>query len=416
MELEPPPGGVIIDDMELEPPPGGTIINDTPKKQGPSFMDSLTERIVSRLMSGDMSSPLNPAGAIVSGAAERTPSFFRGVQRKAEPVGADMASEAMNVAGGLAPQVAASGLAAALTGGASLPAQALAQAGASGMAEFAQGAASGAPSAKEAAKASLASLGVDSFYGAAGKAFKLSKPGLVKLGSQLIRSTSAVPEKYGKAVLENPRILTEAPTLRAASTMYRQAVQGMAGAREFLEKQTGDMLFSTSDAVKMVNDANGKIAAGTLGLQEALASRQAASNLLMAAKMGNPEQRVNKAALLEFKDQADDLLEKGLPGFKNATRDYFEANARDAFQSIAPQNRNMGANALRSLGAFATMGAGALLHAPIILAGAVPFSPKMTGWGIRAGATVKDIIAAQAAQFAARTGAVQAVKSREARP
>jgi hypothetical protein len=194
--------------------------------------------------------------------------------------------------------------------------------------------------------------------------------------------------------------------------MYKRAVNGMKGAREFLadESKTGDLLASNTDLESLINKANKGLAEKNLGLQQALAARQATSNLLEMAKFGDPRQRANKAALIGLKEQLDEYLETGLPGFRQATRGYFDANAREAFRSILPQNKNLSANALRGLGGLSLLSAGAIMKAPFVLAGAAAFSPRATGLMIRGGKSVADLMASQSAQFAARVGAIKAVE------
>lgn len=357
----------------------------------------------------------------------------RGAVGIPEQEGAPISSQALNIAGNVAPQVASQAALAALTGGASVPVQgagliargaamaapALSRAAISGVVSAGQKGTrdiieGGSPEGMvaEAGKSAIASLGVESFFGAAGKAFRMSKPGLVRLGAQLMKSTSAVPEKYGKAVLENPAILTEAPTLKVASAMYGKAVRGLKGANDFLSGQEGTIAPKPQDAIDLIDSVMPKIGTQTPPtLQEALAARQSLSNMLEMAKFGDPRMRASKKAFIAAKEQLDDFLELGMPGFKKETKNYFEANAREAFQSLLPQNKNLSANALRSLGALSALSAGALLKAPFVLAGAAAFSPKATGLMIRGGKSVSELMASQAAQFATRVGAVKAVES-----
>ena len=367
------------------------------------------------------------SGAVAGGAPDIRP-VARGVAGIPESEGASFEEQAKNVAGNVAPHLLAQAGIAAATGGASIPAQgagllakgatlagpAIARAAASGAISGGQKGIGGGSTegvGAEAGKSALASLTVEGLFGAAGTAFKLAKPGLVRLGAQLIRSTSAVPEKYGKAVLENPSILTEAPSLKVASAMYRRAVNGMKGAQEFLASKTGSIVMDPGDAIKLLEDTVPLIGTKTPpSLQQALAARQSAANLLEMAKFGDPRMRASKGALIRAKDDLDNLLEEGLPGFKKTTRTYFEANAREAFRSILPQNKNLSSNALRSLGALSVASAGALMHAPFVLAGAAMFSPRATGYMIRGGKSVGDLMASQAAQFAARVGGIKAVE------
>jgi len=316
------------------------------------------------------------------------------------------------------PTVLASAAASGLTGGAALPARVAAQVGLTGAAGAGREALREIRAdesldlgqiAKEGLKAGGVTGGIEAAFGLTGKAFKMLKPSLTTLGAQLIHTTSAIPEKYGKYVLENPSVLTEAPTLKAAQKIYRAAVEGRPGVREYLEEKTGKVLMKTASAEGLIDDIVPKLDGDIKPtLEEALAARQATAHLLRLAKYGSAEQLANKSRLLEIQSSLDDFLESGMPGFQEASKGYFEANAREAFRSILPQKKNMSANVLRSLGALATLGAGAILQAPYLLVAAAPFSPRMTGLGIRAGSSISDMIASQSAQFAAKAGALKA--------
>lgn len=234
---------------------------------------------------------------------------------------------------------------------------------------------------------------------------------LIKFGSQLIKTTSGVPEKFGAAVLSNPDILTKAPTLEAAGKIYRDAIRGTPGARDYLLEQSGDLIMSAGDATKIVNEAFVKLSsAKEIGLAEALAARQSASFLLQAAKLGNPEQRANLSNLIKAKNALDDFLESGLPGFKSASKTYFEANAREAFTHILPQNKNLSANVLRGLGGLAVLSSGMLMKAPFLIAAALPLSPRVQGLAIRGASKAAELTKSQAAQFAARASAIKAMQ------
>lgn len=311
------------------------------------------------------------------------------------------------------PATAAAAGAAALTGGASIPAQIAASGLAAGGAEAYQQLAARAVGGKapetplEAAK----DIGIEAASQAAGEgamqgarlAFRAMRPDLVKLGAQLIKATAGVPEKYGAVVLENPDILTKAPTMGAAQKMYAAAVRGMKGAQEYLQEKTGKILMKAGGAEDLINDVVPRLSGGNMPtLPEALAARQSASFLLEMAKMGHPEMKANKYALIGAKDALDNYLERGMPGFKQVSHDYFDANAREAFQSILPQNKNMSANVLRSLGQLSAISAAAVLHAPAVLVGAMPFSPRVWGMAIKAAASAP---AAVAANFATRVAA-----------
>lgn len=232
------------------------------------------------------------------------------------------------------------------------------------------------------------------------------RPAMIKFGANLIKGTSGVPEKYGKAVLSDPAILTEAPTMDAAKKLYAEAIGSLKGAAEYLKDKTGKIVMKGGNAEELVNEVGARLANGEVPpLQEVLAARQANQFLLDMAKMGNPEQKANLRNLLKFRDEADAILESGLPGFKDASKAYFQANAREAFNSILPLNKNMSGNALRIMGVLSSVSAATLLHAPGIVVAALPMSPKATGYGIRIGSNALKLADNYVAQFAARVGA-----------
>src|SRR3990167_8705327 len=239
--------------------------------------------------------------------------------------------------------------------------------------------------ARQLVKTSLTAGVTEGSLGAAGAAFRVLRPGMIKSGAQLLRGLSGVSEKHARAVLGNPRILSQAPTLEAAQQIYGAAVKGLPGAREYLEQTTGDILLQPGDAVKMVNQTLEAVREKSTSLGQVLAARQANSMLLQAAKFGDPSQRANLAGMLKARDTFDEILESGLPGFKHASRTYFEANAREAFRSVFPQNKNLSPNALRLMGQFSVLGAAALLKAPGVILAALPISPRFQGAAIRAG-------------------------------
>lgn len=299
-----------------------------------------------------------------------------------------------------------------VTGGASIPARVALQAGAGavggalreGISQAKEGRDSTAEVLGEGVLTGATTGGVEALLGGAGKALTALRPKLVKLGAQLIRTTSGVPEKYGAAVLENPEILSKAPTMLGAREIYKAAVKDAGGMTKFLHGETGKLIPSDKSVIDLVNEAGPKLVAGTLGLEEAVASRQAVSFLLRKARYGNPDMRAMQSVLIGFKDELDEFVEVGLPGFRQANRGYFEANAKEAFQSWLPQNKNLSPNVLRSLGALASLSSGALMNAPALMFSAAPMSPKVTGLAIQASAKAVGP-AALSARFAARIAA-----------
>lgn len=415
MDLEPPPGGFVIEDDTLEPPPGGFIMKDAPNDEP---VITLGRAVMAALQQSMKAASPFQSGPVIEGAKsaarEGAPGAVAGFTGTELPPDASMTARAVEP---FADPVTLASMGAGLaTGGASILARMAIQAAASGAGAMAKEAGKEAITgdldpakiAAEGAKAGSLFAAIEGAFGLTGKGIARATPALKKFGAQLIRSTSGVPEKYGSAVLENPEILSKAHTLAGARALYKETVNEMGGVRTLLQQKTGKVVPGIPDVMTLINDAAAKLPEKTLSLEEALAARQGVSHLLQQAKYGNPEQRANKAALIGLKDELDTFVETGLPGFSKANRVYFEANAREAFESWLPQNKNLSPNVLRTLGALSAAGAGALMEAPRLMLAAVPFSPKITGMGIRAGAAA--ITPAElSAKFAARIAASKAL-------
>lgn len=419
MELEPPPGGFIIDDADLEPPPGGFIVDERDAvADHPS--NGLGKALYEAIQHAMKSASPFQAGPVLKGtdalAVSGAPGAVAGMTGTPLPEDASIPSQVMRVAAD--PALMANLAAAAATGGASLPVQAgmaalttgSGRALQEGIRQAAEGEDSTAQVLGEGGKAAAVAGSLQGLIGGAGKGIEALRPRLTKLGAQMLRVLGGTPEKYGEAVLKDPSILTRAETRLAAGETYKAAIGDLGGMREVLQGKSGKLLPPAQSVIDLVNDAAPKLADKTISLQEALAAKQAASHLLNLAKYGNPEQMANKAALVGFKNELDDLLERGLPGFAKANRGYFEANAKAAFDSLMPLNKNMSPNALRGLGLLAQVAGASLLETPKLLVTAGLASPKMQGLAIRGFAAGAEP-AALAAKFAARLAAVRAAQS-----
>lgn len=243
--------------------------------------------------------------------------------------------------------------------------------------------------------------------------------------SRLMRATAGVPERYGKAAWLNPEILTNNNTIEAAKIIYKNAIGKLRGKIDFASAASGKLIPEVGDLKQIINSASEKVGVmedvmtgdilpmppspkvpSPSDLQEVLTARQAVSHMLMTK---DGMEKAMKRRLLIAKDSFDQYLEDGLPGFKDATKGYFEANAREAFSTWGPQNKNLSPNALRSMLALSRLSSGILTGSPWIMAEALPMSPRALGLGIRMGNQLFKLPEIYGAQFAARIAAMRGV-------
>lgn len=264
-----------------------------------------------------------------------------------------------------------------------------------------------------------------------GEAFAPEIPGILKSVrkgiagpvANFMKMSAGIQERYGRAVIMNPDILTTAENRQVAQSIYGAAVKRMKGAIGYAQEKF-DTFFPSNqslesladDAAKklgitpdMINDGipfpPSNISASPPDLQEVLAARQAVENMLTMAKNRDPRMLAQRRSLIYMKDAFDTYLEDGLPGFKNANKQYFEANAREAFETWLPRNKDLSPNALRGMVAASRLSAAVLQNSPWLALEAIPMSPRALGLGIRMGNQAFRLAESYSAQFAARIAA-----------
>lgn len=233
------------------------------------------------------------------------------------------------------------------------------------------------------------------------------KDAAVGLGSQVMRATAAIPEKYGRAALSNPSLLSNAPSKQAASEAYQafERYTGLKGLRD-ASAARGQLITRPGDAEGIVNSAYAKIASGeALPAQEAYEASQAARFLKDQARFGDPNQLANLSNINRAKGAIDDFLEGLYPEYKSLRQDTFAQKTAEQFSSALPLNKNQSVNQLRG---FTTIGGAvagtAATGSPLPLLAIPATSPAFYGAAIRGGYR-----AGQAASAIGQTGIPEAL-------
>jgi len=238
----------------------------------------------------------------------------------------------------------------------------------------------------------------------AGAAATAARPYVNKLGAQVMRVGSGIPEKQGLAAMQNPSMLLDAPSKEVAAEGYKafERYTGLSGLDDIVrtrgkfptESQLEDLLF----------DAATKVSQKRADPQELYLASQAASNLKQMAKLGNPRYATLEKAINEAKATVDDALQQVYPEYANLRSDYFGAKTREAFGNILPQNKNTSPNVLRAVTAATTAAAGTIAGSPAAMAALPLISPAFYGTVLR-GAALAGKIPAGTYQLPARSSA-----------
>lgn len=249
--------------------------------------------------------------------------------------------------------------------------------------------------------------------GGLGAGYRAFKGALSPVAAQATTAMTAVPLKYSKAAYADPAILGGKQTIAEAGAAYGAIPEkaGLIGGREAAQLQTGKRFVNAGDSEKAIETALDALEAGRLDAQTALVGVQQTNRLLQLAKYGNPEQRVNQSVLMDAKTRLETHLESQLPGFKQASRDYFAANAREQFAQPIPLNRNQSPNALRGLGMLGMAWQGLTHLDPGLLAAATLGSPWVHGTALR-GAYMAQRAVSPAFRYGAAPAAGAAINRR----
>lgn len=190
---------------------------------------------------------------------------------------------------------------------------------------------------------------------------KVVRPGPIdKATGAAISVGTAIPVRYTSAVIADPTILSaETPGMAQVSKEYQQVFQrlGIKFDSDLMKRLTNKRYFPGENQVGELNTIiddtltkveNWKPGMTPLDPAELFAGRSAAA----AAKRSN--MYATNKSFRNFIDGAqqslDDALENhGLPEIKALSTRYFRAVAKEQFEHIIPQNKNMSPNALRGL-------------------------------------------------------------------
>lgn len=227
-----------------------------------------------------------------------------------------------------------------------------------------------------------------------GAAAKALRPGVNKLGAQVMRVGAGIPEKAGEAAMRNPSILLDAPSKETASGAYK-AFEGYTGLKG-LDDLAGARAkpWSASELYETALQTANKIKQGLeVGAQELYTASQAENALSRLAKYGNPDAAamLGSGSLKEAGKLADDALGAALPEYQTLRTGYAAAKTADQFSSWLPLNKNTSPNVLRGVTAATTAGAGVMAGQPAALAALPLVSPKFYGTGLKAAALAGKI-------------------------
>lgn len=218
-----------------------------------------------------------------------------------------------------------------------------------------------------------------------------ARPLVNKLGAQMIRVGSGVPEKYGMAAMRNPSSLLNAPSMEAAQGAY-QTFEKTTGLRGLGDAVKGMGRFpSEGELENVLFKAAKRAAEGASDPQELYIASQAASSLKQMAKMGNPRYATLQSAIDQAKSTVDDALTKFYPEYGNLRQGYFDAKMAEQFSSVLPLNQNTSPNVLRGVTAATAAGAGVMAGSPAAVAALPLISPRFYGTALKTAAVAGKI-------------------------
>lgn len=201
-----------------------------------------------------------------------------------------------------------------------------------------------------------------------------------KVGAQVIRAASGVPESAAESVLKDPDILSRALPVDEAGKVYAEAVGGRGGA-ESSRQMFGRSYLSAEQAADAFDELRPAIGAKSLMVDDALTLRQRTMKALNDTGRDKPELR---RLLSQNISELDGYIEGFLPEWNTAKQTYREAKIGEEFGSFLPLNKNLSPNVLRSWAGIASMGKGIAEANPLFIGAGMAVSPKAWGTAIRA--------------------------------
>ncbi len=181
-------------------------------------------------------------------------------------------------------------------------------------------------------------------------------PGAQRVGAQVMRVFTGVPEREGMAVLRDPSILSRAQGAAEAGAEYGRATGGIQGGAKGARQALGKSHFSGEAIADKFDEILPSILDESIDNQTLLVVRQRTMKAISDLPYNQKELR---GLLAENIDQMDVLLEKRLPQFPGAKTGYREAKIAEEFGSALPLNKNLSPNVLRTTAAVAAAVKGA---------------------------------------------------------
>lgn len=231
-----------------------------------------------------------------------------------------------------------------------------------------------------------------------GKLIKAAKnPKLLRFASQSLSATTGLREVEISKALRNLSEFADARPLEAVIKEYVEKIPGLKGVADSIFERTGSIPTSISDYAAARDYSsrflkNKEFTDNPIMFNEV---KQQALNLVQATNkvLGSKEFLNNKAALrllLKEKDDAIKLLDQVLPGFQAKNRELGFSFLSEAFNSLAPLNKNKSVSVLRSLLAGRNIGvgltklaAGDIIGASANLGAAAISSPRLVKAGLK---------------------------------
>lgn len=222
-----------------------------------------------------------------------------------------------------------------------------------------------------------------------------------KLAAQGMRVMTGVPEREGLAVLKDPSILSRAKSVEQAGKEYGESTLGLKGGAEGARQAFGKSHLTADAAADKFDEILPKIKDETLDLQTAFSLRQTTMDKLSDLPYN---EKSMKRLLGQNVDTLDAYIEARLPEWSGARQAFRESKIAEEFGSWLPLNKNLSPNVLRTTAAIAATGKGVMEGNPIMSLALPAISPKVWGYGIRAGGAVAPAVKAGAEVGAKATG------------
>lgn len=215
--------------------------------------------------------------------------------------------------------------------------------------------------------------------GAAKLAAPLKRPA-VAVGAQIMRALSGIPEKAGKAALNDLSLLSRAATVEDAGAAYAASTGGLESGAKASRASLGKSYFSGEGIADKFDELVKNIDDGSIDDQTLLALRQRTMKAIEDLPF---KQRDLRRVLAENIEKMDAVLEQRLPTWAGAKTGYRESKVAEEFSSLLPLNKNLSPNVLRTGFSIAAAAKGLAENKPWLALGLPAVSPAVYGLAIR---------------------------------